>query len=134
MEIKNILANNIFLKLIYMNIYIISSPEYMKNNEYKVGIHKGDRKALNRRYSTYLPDSIIIYFKQIDIAAIVEKNVKNILYDNRINKKCNNRKSEWFNVELEKLISVIEEQITKETNNLQDIIQSNRFSFGCAIM
>lgn len=114
-----------------MNIYILSTPDYIKINRFKIGKHTGYKEKLIDRYKTALPDVNIIYFKETIHTMEVEKIIKMIFYKHRVKMGLNDTKSEWIIFDIKKLIEIIEYQIniitlinTTCTNN-ESVISEN---------
>jgi len=87
-------------------IYVISTLEKAKLNEYKIGRHKGSPKKLLSRYSTPLINPIIYFFIPIIDSKNIESKIKKNLDEHRI-VNDNNNKTEWVNLELFNIINHI---------------------------
>lgn len=112
-------------------IYIISSKENAKKNIYKPGIHSGTENKLISRYSTYLINPKIYYFKYVKNAGHIENILKSKLKMNRLTNNKGNR-TEWVSMNLKILITKIEKIIelvnsitseeSEESEEIEDII------------
>lgn len=84
------------------NIYILSSPDKIIKNEYKVGYWNNTKKKLISRYKTYLVLPKILYFKKVSNHKFIENKIlskfdsKRLLFEN-------GKKSEWIKINYEKL-------------------------------
>lgn len=100
-------------------IYILSYPEKMKNDEYKVGYWNNTKKALESRYKTYLVRPEILYFKKVANYKFIENKILSKFDSKRLLFK-NGKKSEWINVKFEKL-----KYYTKEIINEYGIFEDD---------
>lgn len=66
------------------SIYIISTFEQLNNNIFKIGKHNGTRSKLLSRYTTYLINPIIFYFRPVNDYGVVENKIKSELKKFRI--------------------------------------------------
>lgn len=94
------------------HIYVIATPEMMKNDKYKIGYTSKDIKALRQRYNTYFPDHILILYENgtRDDESKIKKQLSNAV------KNSNKRASEVIGEELHVII-----------NCIQNIIRRNDF-------
>lgn len=97
-------------------LYIISTLEHAKQNEYKLGIHTGSEKNLISRYTTTLINPIVYYFRYSECSEIIESELKQHFKNERI-VNCNGKKLEWIKIELDVLIDEIEKKFIKYENN-----------------
>ncbi|AVL94393.1 T5orf172 domain-containing protein [Moumouvirus australiensis] len=102
-------------------IYIISTTEQSNNNIYKIGRHKGSKSKLIKRYRTYLINPIVFYFEQVHDYVVIENIIKKFL-SNFIIKDKKGKDTEWVNLKISKLISVIKNAIDiyNKTNNFEN--------------
>lgn len=105
------------------SIYVITTNEYRNTSRYKVGIHTGDREQLLTRYRTPLINPLLLLFKETSNAKIIEDELKITHNDYRIYNDKGNR-SEWYYIELNYLISKINE-IDNRLSNTNAIITLN---------
>lgn len=92
------------------SLYIISTLKKAKKNIYKFGRHSGSQRKLISRYRTYLTDVIIFYFRPTDNFAFLEKKILLIL-DDFIIRDIDGVKTEWIQLELSKIIDIIDDLI-----------------------
>jgi hypothetical protein len=105
-----------------MNIeamYIISTIEQAEQDKYKLGNHTGTDKKLKSRYVTPLINPIIYYFRYVKNAKKIESIMKTKYDNNRIINQ-NGRKTEWFNIKLDDLISGVEQTISEYNKTTQN--------------
>lgn len=91
------------------SLYIISTKDLAEKNVYKIGIHKGTKKALLSRYRTYLINPIIFYYMESDESWLIERKLL-LVFNNDLITNNNNRKSEWIKIELNYIIDFIEDR------------------------
>ncbi len=84
------------------SVYIITNKSHRKDNLFKVGHHKGNRKKLLRRYGTQLPNPDILRFQDSKQNTIDEKALHRIL-------KKYKYKGEWFEIEEYKLLKIFDD-------------------------
>lgn len=106
-------------------IYVISTLEHSKKNEYKLGYHTGVKKKLISRYTTSLINPIIHYFRYSKYAKEIEAKLKQHFEKERIINN-NGNKTEWINIQLDILIIEIDKIFSKyEKNNYNKYKQIN---------
>lgn len=83
------------------HVYIITNPQYEKDNMYKIGYHTGTKKELEKRYHTSIVDLKIVRFTKSLEPKKDEKNLHELFEDYR--------KSgyEWFVVDKKNIIRKI---------------------------
>jgi hypothetical protein len=101
-------------------IYIVSSESRSKINEYKIGKHTGDQKKLESRYSTYIIDPIVYYFKYFNSAEKYENKILFELADYRI-KNSKGSMTEWIRMDINELINRVNDTIEKIKNEENDL-------------
>jgi len=88
------------------NLYIITDPDKIQVNLYKIGSWSGTFKDLLRRYVTYFPQVIVVLFYPIENARYIENQVKNrFIEDRQIN--IFGRRSEWIKGNINDIVSFI---------------------------
>ena len=106
----------------------MTSPTEKTKNNYKIGVHTGDKNKLINRYSTYLRNVIVEYFRN-DVNAIEhEKIVKQKLFKNRLPNN-NGNATEWVHINLGNLKKIIDNVINNDhvNNNFKKFPQTNNF-------
>lgn len=100
-------------------VYLISTAEKAKKNEYKFGKHKGTVSDLISRYTTYLIRPIIYFYCVVNNNVFIENLVKKQYKKYRI---CSEKgtHTEWFKLELTELVNKIT-LIINEHNCIDDI-------------
>lgn len=99
-------------------LYVVSNPEHIQVNKYKIGIHTGSLDDFLKRYITYLPEVQILLFLCITNAKEIETDLKKLFDEERVNNIKGN-KSEWIQIPLEAILSVVADYM-KNYNNLTD--------------
>ena len=99
-------------------IYVLSSPEKSKKDEYKFGIHTGSEKKLRSRYRTYFMNVKIYYFNYVSNAKVCEDILKKRIEKYRLFNDSD-KLSEWTKIDIDKLLRIIKEivSITKIIND-----------------
>ena len=105
----------IIKSIIMQNIYIISCPDRIKINEYKVGRHSGSIKKLIQRYRTYLANPVVLLFWYVGEAKYVEKKILKKTKNKRILNDVH--KSEWIKIKINKLYKTIIEIMSDHVSN-----------------
>ncbi|AAV50284.1 hypothetical protein [Acanthamoeba castellanii mimivirus] len=95
--------------------YVITTNYHHNKKTYKIGIHTGTLEDLISRYMTYFPDLIVKYFQYTVIAREVETNLKKNLRKHRV-VNIKGGRSEWINMEYEKLYAHIKCEINSDKN------------------
>ena len=95
-----------------LSIYLISIPERVDKDEYKIGSFKGAIGELLNRYMTPLIIPIIFSFIGVTNYKIIEKHILKDLDKYRIINLRGN-KSEWIKLNKESIINVINKNIKK---------------------
>lgn len=95
-----------------LSIYIVSDPDRIKKNEYKIGKHKGSRDDLIQRYITAIPMLNILLFVRVNNFSLIESKIFEKLDEFRL-VNINGNKSEWVNLKLDKILPVVHDCITK---------------------
>ena len=113
--------------LINLSIYLISIPERIVKDEYKVGRFKGSMGKLLDRYMTPLVIPIIISFIKVINYKIIEKNILKDLDEYRIINLRNN-KSEWIKLNKESILDIIIKNI-KKYDSIIPIEKNNKIEF-----
>ena len=85
-------------------IYVISNPCQAKDNLYKIGYHTGGMKKLISRYSTAIPNIMIYFSHNVKSAVKIESAIHKKLDKHRL---VENGRTEWFQVDLEKITTTI---------------------------
>lgn len=87
-------------------LYIVSTPDQINKNTFKVGIHSGTQRKLISRYHTYFPDILILFYFPSEKADQLEKEVFNKLENNRV---CDgdNHHTEWIILPLSDIIATV---------------------------
>ncbi|AEQ33247.1 Bacteriophage T5 Orf172 DNA-binding domain-containing protein [Megavirus chiliensis] len=88
-------------------IYVISTTKLAKKNNYKIGRHSGSISKLQTRYRTYLINPEIYYLVYVDHYELIESEIKNLVKKYVI-KDSKGKKTEWVNIKLSKLKSIID--------------------------
>ncbi|QTF48899.1 hypothetical protein qu_978 [Acanthamoeba polyphaga mimivirus] len=101
--------------------YVITTNYHHNKKTYKIGIHTGTLEDLISRYMTYFPDLIVKYFQYTVIAREVETNLKKNLRKHRVVNVKGGR-SEWINMEYEKLYAHIKCEINSDKNIIMNDI------------
>ena len=110
------------------SIYIISTLEKSKINQFKIGRHSGSKESLLSRYRTYLIDPICFYFRSVSNSISIEDILKQFFTEYRI-KNNNGNYTEWLNLDLPQIIFNIDKIIDKnydKNENENDIIGQNK--------
>lgn len=102
-------------------IYVVSTQDKADNDIYKIGIHLGTVKKLICRYATYVLHPVVYYFCYIDSNFDIESALKDEFIDERLI-NCNNKKSEWINLPLCKIVKCI--NFLTENANKDTIVDS----------
>jgi hypothetical protein len=89
-------------------IYIVSSPDMIALQKYKIGMHTGSQQKLLQRYGTALINPMIIYFRKVDNPREIEKRILETLDSRRIVNE-NGHKTEWVNATDFLIINVIQD-------------------------
>jgi hypothetical protein len=88
------------------HLYILTDPDKIRVNLYKIGIHTGTADDLIGRYQTYLPIVKIILFEAVPNARDIETAVKNKFADQR-QQNNNERLSEWYECNIRDIMSFV---------------------------
>jgi hypothetical protein len=102
-------------------IYIISTLDKAKDNEFKLGSHTGSPKKLLNRYATPLINPILYFFLPVTESKFIESAIKNILIKFRI-KNNDGRITEWIKLDLFSIINIINIVVVFNSVNLLDQI------------
>lgn len=95
-----------------LSTYIVSTIEMAKKDSYKFGRHTGTLRKLESRYTTSLINPIVYFFLPHDNSKEIEEKIKKILIGCReINN--NGTITEWYNIDLGSLTSIIISQANK---------------------
>jgi hypothetical protein len=92
------------------SLYLVSTLEKSKKDEYKFGRYGNTEKKLLSRYRTYLINPICYYFKFVNNYIVLENKILSLLDDYRLPDE-NGKKTEWVKLELSKIIPVIDKSI-----------------------
>jgi hypothetical protein len=124
-----------------LSIYLISIPERMEKNEYKLGKSKlpvwqpelglsptgkfmGSLNKLISRYITPLIIPLVFCFIKVNNYAIIETKILEELDEFRII-NINGNKSEWIRLDRNKIMTVIQKNINKFDNDMPLEIYDN---------
>lgn len=97
-------------------IYLISTEQNAKKNIFKVGRHKGTEKQLLKRYTTYLINPVIYFFQEVNDYCLIETKILEEL-GHCVLINVNGNKSEWIELEKNKIIRCIKKNINAWDND-----------------
>lgn len=109
--------------VILKSIYVISTEDLSKRNEFKFGKHMGSKRKLLSRYETYHFNPIIYYFRSVDDYTLIENKIKSELEKYRIQKK-NGKRTEWVKLDLPEIISHIDRIINDYEESIKNKLLS----------
>lgn len=87
-------------------LYVLTDPDKIRVNTFKVGYHSGDYKQLIKRYSTSLPLVRVLFFQWFDNAKRLEADIKKTFEHTR-QLNPNGNRSEWYECELHIIMAYI---------------------------
>lgn len=87
-------------------LYILTDPEKIKDNQYKVGFTTCDTKGITQQYRRQLPCVKLLFHERFENAKELENMVKTKFKSSRIS-NSNNNLSEWFRHDINEIISFI---------------------------
>ena len=108
----NLLSSDLNIDLKMSSIYLISTHQKAKINEFKVGKFSGSIKKLISRYTTSLVSPIVFYYRKVNNYTLIEKQILSDLDKFRII-NVNGNKSEWIVLDKNKIINIINKNIRK---------------------
>ena len=85
-----------------LHFYVLSDPNLLQKDTFKLGVHKGSQEKLRKRYITAIPNVIILLFIPCTEARVIEKMVLCALGDRRQQNDLKNQ-SEWIQIPIETL-------------------------------
>ena len=119
--------NITFLLIITMKtIYVVSSPKRMADDEHKFGRHTGTQTKLQSRYYTYDPEIEILFFKEVYDYVMIEDRIKAKLDEYRLF-NGNGHKTEWVQMNLQKMTNIIEKIIRNYNKPFDTISETDRY-------
>ena len=95
-----------------LSIYLISTPEHMDRNEYKVGKYSGSLSQLISRYATPLIIPLVFCYIKVNNFTVIETKILEELDEFRMI-NVNGNKSEWIKLKRNKIISIIQKNVNK---------------------
>jgi hypothetical protein len=124
------------------SFYIISNPEFLDRNMYKIGKTMTSESALKSRYTTYFVRPIVLYFREVEgDYNLHEANLKDILQSYRVPHSSGNL-SEFVKMKLTDLINEVdkyfnyaymEEEDGEEETELDEILSEEDTFQGITI-
>ena len=105
-------VSNNYNYLQFLSIYLISTPERMDKDEYKLGKHKGSLNKLISRYVTPLVIPLVFCFARVNNYSEIETKILEELDNFRL-LNVNGNKSEWIKLDRNKILTVIHNNINK---------------------
>jgi prophage antirepressor-like protein len=125
-DLINLLINNDPIELKNNSIYLISTKERAKKNEYKVGRYMRTLQQLISRYVTSLVNPILFFYEKVNDYITIENKILIDLDPFRIINK-NGNKSEWVKLEKNKILSIIRNNINKwDSHDNIEIVDNNK--------
>ena len=106
----NLLSSDLNIDLKMSSIYLISTHQKAKINEFKLGKFSGSVKKLISRYTTSLVSPIVFYYRKVNNYTLIEKQILSDLDKFRII-NANGNKSEWIALDKNKIINTINKNI-----------------------
>lgn len=97
-------------------IHIISTAEMAEENEFKLGRHKGSLEKLLSHYKGPLINPEIYFVMHVTNNVDIKSKILKSVDKYRI-KNCNNRKTNWLNLDLSNIISHITNVMEEEWAN-----------------
>ena len=115
LEFFNLIDEYIINKHNYLqklSIYLISTPEQMDRDEYKVGKYSRSLSQLVSRYATPLIIPLVFCFIKVNNYTVIEQKILEELDEFRMI-NVNGNKSEWIKLDRNKIINIIQKNVNK---------------------